>query len=77
MTSTGRQALGIVLLCLAVPVGCCGLGILAYGGLGAIMVHESHEDPWVTGSLAVGAVVSVLAVAALIAGTVVLIRRRR
>lgn len=74
--STGRLAVGIILMSLGAALALCGLGILAYGGLGAVMVDQSQDDPWVVWSLVVGAVMSVLAVGAFIVGVVLLVRRR-
>lgn len=75
-TGTGRIATGAVLISVAAVLGFCGLGTLAYGGMGAIMVHESQDDPWVVWSLVIGAGMLVTAVGALVVGLVLLIRRR-
>ena len=72
-----RLALGVILMSVGAALGLCGLGILAYGGLGAIMVHESQDDPWVVWSLVVGAVMTVLATAGFCGGMVLMLRRRR
>lgn len=74
--STGRLGVAIVLITVGAALGFCGLGVLAYGGLGAIMVHQSQDDPWVVWSLVVGALMTVIAVVAFIGGAVLMIRRR-
>ena len=73
--STGRTVGAALLLVAGLVLGCCGLGTLAYGGLGAVMVHQAGEDLWVVGSLVVGAVATVLALVAVVVGGLLLVRR--
>ena len=66
--SATRLVLGILLLILSVVLLVCGGGILLYGGLGYVMVHESQDDPWVVGSLITGVVTTGLSLPALVGG---------
>lgn len=76
-SSGTRSALAAVLISLGVLLGCCGLGVVGYGGLGAIMVDQASEDPWVVWSLVLGIAACVIALAALVIGIVLLLRRPR
>lgn len=66
--SAARLVLGILLLVLSLFLALCGGGILLYGGVGYVMVHESQEDPWVVGSLITGAITAGLALPAVVGG---------
>ncbi|WP_433955415.1 hypothetical protein [Janibacter indicus] len=50
---------------------------MGYGGLGAIMVDQASEDPWVVWSLVLGIAACVIALVALVIGIVLLLRRPR
>lgn len=66
-----------LLIGLGALLGCCGLGSVAYGGLGAVMVDQASADAWVVWSLVVGLAASVIALVALVVGIVMLLRRPR
>lgn len=66
--SAARLVLGILLPILGVVLLVCGGGILLYGGLGYVMVHESQDDPWVVGPLITGVVTVGLALPAGVGG---------
>lgn len=72
-----RGAVPYLFIGLGALLGCCGLGVVAYGGLGAVMVDQASEDPWVVWSLVLGLATSVIALVALVIGIVMLLRRPR
>lgn len=74
---SGRTVLATLALCGGVVLGCCGSGIIGYGSLGAIMVDQAEDDPWVVWSIVGGVVTVLLGVIALAVGVVLLARRRR
>ncbi|MFX4286438.1 hypothetical protein ACQBJO_00345 [Janibacter sp. G349] len=76
-SSGARGAVPYLLIGLGALLGCCGLGVVAYGGLGAVMVDQASEDPWVVWSLVLGLAASVIALVALVIGIVMLLRRPR
>lgn len=72
----GGLVWAILTMTAGLGLGVCGLCVLGYGGLGAIMVDQAQDDPWVVWSIVVGAVVLLLALVAFVAGVVLMVRRR-
>ncbi|MGN7247395.1 hypothetical protein ACTHQ1_06660 [Janibacter anophelis] len=72
----GGLVWAILTMTAGLGLGVCALCVLGYGGLGAVMVDQAQDDPWVVWSIVVGLIVLLVALAIFVAGVVLMVRRR-